>query len=618
MKDIDITTNNLRFISTTEPEEINTKSAYLPDFLLVLANDRTVISYYCFEKDNPLYPGEDIIPGTYIYDVFNPALSIEIIKGIKKAKEKRAVIDLEHVLPINFTNRIINVRYVPSPDDNTTLLIRDITKLKRAEEALLQSELRFRSVWENSIDGMRLVDMNGNILAANKAYSELVGLNSAGYVGQPFSIVYADYGDTDIVIQEFRKNFASRNISRFFEKELHFRSGKSLDVEVFNVFIESSQEKALEGEVLLLTIFRDITERKKSETALRNSELRFRSVWENSVDGMRLTDAEGNIVAVNNSFCSLTGFTKEELIGKPYSDIYTGKNEEEKTESLNSYKEHFKDKKFRVTRQSRSAFRSGKVLDIEVTYSLIEYKTGEPLLLAIFHDVTERNRAEEELRKTETLAAIGKMAAYLSHEIKTPLASIKMNIDLLARDPALNQGKQRSLTIIQKEVKRLNKLLRNVLQYSKTHELHIVSINMEVMINGLKELLDVQLKEKNIELINNLREIKINGDYQRLQSVFMHLLENSMEAIENKGTIELYADENIEDDSTTVFIKDSGSGVKLGKEIFEPFFTTKHTGTGLGLAIAQRIVEQHNGDLSLYSSSPGETIFAIRFFNFGI
>jgi two-component system, sporulation sensor kinase E len=607
----------LKFTSVVNLTVEKGNSAYFPDYLIILDEQGNILSFNNFEPEN-YYFLPKLIKGKNISDVFPDSIVKEITSAVSRTMQMNEVTDLEYTIPINSINRIFHGRFIPSGDNEIILMVRDVTKLMRAEEALEQTDLRFRSVWENSIDGMRLLDRNGNIVAANKAYSDLTGLKSEDYLGQPFPVVYKTSNDkeTETSIIDFKDNFYKRSIKSFYETEAEFISGRSLSVEVFNVFIESSNEEALEGEVLLLTIFRDITERKKSENELRNSELRFRSIWENSVDGMRLTDADGVIVAVNNSFCHLTGYQEKDLTGNYYTDIYINKTDEEKKESLLKYKDKFKERKFQLTRQSRTNFILGKILDLEVTYSIIEYKSGEPLLLAIFHDVTERVRAEEELRKSETLAAIGRMAAYLSHEIKTPLASIRMNIDLIA--PEIAMAKQKSLKIIQKEIKRLNKLLRNVLQFSRTQELHVVSVNVSGLLNSIKDLIEPQLKDKNIEFINRLGQSKVNGDYQKLQSVFLHLIENSIEAIDSSGTIELYAEEDEENDTTTIFIKDSGCGIKDDLGIFEPFYTTKHTGTGLGLAIAQRIIEQHNGDLRLHSSVPGETIFAIRFFNYGV
>jgi PAS domain S-box-containing protein len=372
---------------------------------------------------------------------------------------------------------------------------------------------------------------------------------------------------------------------------------------------------------LVIMYLKDITRIKRAEEALIQTELRFRSIWENSIDGMRLLDMNGNIVAANKAYSDLTGINSGEYLGKPFTYVYSEKNGGHFPESLDEYRRRFSQRSFPLSFESEVEFRSGKCSSVEVSNVFIESGEGleaEVLLLSIFRDVTARKKAEEDLRKNEKLAAIGRMAAYLSHEIKTPLASIRMNIDMIFKDNSLSRQKQKSLEIIQREIKRLNKMLRNVLQYSRNYELIIVNINLHSMIKNIKNLLEPQLIEKHIEFSNDVGDVRINGDYQKLQSVFLHLIENSIDAVDNNGKISVYAEENDEDDYVRIFIRDDGTGIESGDQIFEPFYTNKNTGTGLGLAIAQRIVELHNGEIKLLSSRNGETIFVIKLYNYGI
>jgi two-component system, sporulation sensor kinase A len=715
---------------------------YLPDFLFTFNKKMQLVNYGCLSNSKNCKVPEKPV-GKSLIDLFDPGITKLFEQEFCKVLESKTPAAVEYTYPVGYINKIFISRFIPASDNNVIILSKEVTKVRRAEEALEQTELRFRSVWENSIDGMRLIDLNGYIVAANDAYSKLTGLKPEEYLGKAFSSVYSPASNEKLKLtfEKFRNNFTERKIKPFFEMEAEFRSGKKLVIEVSNKFIEPEGDKGIEGEVLLLSIFRDITARKnaelilkeseekyrslidtspdpiillgkkgdilmvnqqfcntflipnkeevvgttiknylsesdtqklsdtlkallksksitnreynfvkrngemfpveinasvvinsktivavirdistrkEAENALRNSELRFRSVWENSADGMRLTDIDGNIIAVNNSFCSITGIPENELLGIPFYEIFSGRTNEDNENSRKKYRNGFRKGKFQPVSLPNAKFKSGKTADVEITYSIIEYIIGEPMLLSIFHDVTERKKTEEELRKSEKLAAIGKMAAYLSHEIKTPLASIRMNIDLITRDSEISEGKQKSLRIIQKEIKRLNKLLKNVLQYSKNIDLLIVNINLGIMINNIKEFIQPQLDEKNIQMYNDVENIKINGDYQKLQSVFLHLIENSVDSIEKNGTIRISAVEDEDHDSTTIFFKDDGCGTTSGDQIFEPFYTTKNTGTGLGLAIAQRIIEQHNGVLKLYSSKPGETIFALTFFNYGL
>jgi PAS domain S-box-containing protein len=482
----------------------------------------------------------------------------------------------------------------------------DISAGKETETSLRESEERYRGLIETSPDSIILLDREGKITMSNRHVASLFGFDrSEETIGKSVF----DF----LTLQEkmrFRKHvfqIIKKGIVRNIEYSLLKKNGDTLPAEVSAsvVWDRNGSPQAF------LVVIRDISERKFTEEALKHSELQFRSVWENSNDGMRLTDSKGYIVAVNKSFCRLIGMSQNELIGRPFYEIYAKSRKKDPRVSLRLYQKRFINKNFSIRRRSRSTFKSGKTVDLDVSYSLIEFEKGNSVLLGLFRDITEQRKAEEELRNSEKLAAIGKMAAFLSHEIKTPLVSIKMNIDMLHRGLEIPDNKKRSFEIIQKEVKRLDRLLKNVLQYSRQVELVNGNINLIKLLENIKEFLDPILIERNIRLINRVEEIIFHGDYQKLQSVFLHLIENSVEAIGANGTIEVWSmEDNITDDAY-ILVKDSGCGIDEAENIFEPFYTTKSSGTGLGLSIAQKIIEQHEGKLRLQGSKKNETIFEI-------
>ncbi len=359
----------------------------------------------------------------------------------------------------------------------------------------------------------------------------------------------------------------------------------------------------------VLAVARNITKNKIAEYELRNSEERFRAVWESSLDGMRLTDMNGTILGVNNAFCNLVGMEEKELIGKSLYETYNleGKDLER---SLKTYKKRFTGNGFIERRISKSKLSNGRELDLDVSYSLMELNT-EYVLLAIFRDISESKKAEEELRKAEKLAAIGKMSAYLSHEIKTPLSSVKMNVDMLYKNLSLPENQKKSFAIIRKEVNRLDKLLKDVLQFSRQRESYFINVSLYSLIIGIKDLIAPSLKEKNIEFINKVSSEFIKGDHQKLKTALLHLFENAVDSITGPGEIEVSTKKI--DNNVCLFIRDTGCGIPVPEKIFDPFFTTKTTGTGLGLPITKNIITEHNGIIKLVSSKNGETIFEIIF-----
>ena len=224
-------------------------------------------------------------------------------------------------------------------------------------------------------------------------------------------------------------------------------------------------------------------------------------------------------------------------------------------------------------------------------------------------DITDLRKTTEELQRSEKLATIGKMTAYISHEIKTPLTSIKINVDLLEKNNSIDTNAKKSISIIQKEIARLKNVLKNILQFSNPTKIFSPEINLFKKIENIHEFLKPLLYERKVTLINNTTEHYIYGDAQQLRSLFIHMIENSIESMKTGGTIEINSE--LKGEYCHIYIKDNGCGMTDAKNIFEPFFTTKLSGTGLGLPIAKNIVDNHGGSISLVSSKQGETTFEI-------
>lgn len=332
----------------------------------------------------------------------------------------------------------------------------------------------------------------------------------------------------------------------------------------------------------------------------------FRSMIEPIPVSVIITDKEGNIEYVNPKFVEVTGYTAEEVIGKNPRLLKSGKKSSEEYKVLwdtilsgNVWKGEFINKR----KNGELYYEYGVIIPIKDENGKITH------FCASKEDMTKLKEAERELNKAEKFAALGKMAAYISHEIKTPLTSIKLNVDLLQQDNSIHDDARKSFSIIQKEVKRLNNLLKNILQFSKDSNYYFSKVNLSKKIESIHEFIKPLLAEHGITLHNNTEGSYVFGDPQQLRSLFIHLLENSIESINDNGQIEIYSE--MKDMECNIFIKDNGCGISNIKSIFEPFHSTKSCGTGLGLSIAKNIAEKHNGLLRLISSKPGETIFEI-------
>ncbi len=223
-----------------------------------------------------------------------------------------------------------------------------------------------------------------------------------------------------------------------------------------------------------------------------------------------------------------------------------------------------------------------------------------------------RLKIEEELRKSDTLVTIGKMSAILAHEIRNPLNSIKINADILIDNPSFNENHRKRIKIIQKEVGRLNNLVKDVLMFARQGNLLETEFSLYNFMHGFQVQLKELLEENMIEFEINVPDIKLRGDVEKLKQVFLNLLNNCIDAIYQNGKIEIKAQLQGED-MILIDVQDNGCGVPNPEKLFEPFFTSKNLGTGLGLSISQNILRQHKGDLYLLRSKPTETIFRIEY-----
>ncbi len=227
------------------------------------------------------------------------------------------------------------------------------------------------------------------------------------------------------------------------------------------------------------------------------------------------------------------------------------------------------------------------------------------------NEIIQRKLAEEELRKADTLATIGKMSAVLAHEIRNPLNSIKINADILHETAVLTENQKKRIKIIRKEVERLNNLVKDVLMFSRQSELVLIDLSLKNLIDGLYQQIINILEEKKIDFKNSIGDVRIKGDFEKLKQVFLNLILNSIDAIFEDGRIEISSVTDNGSGKIYISVTDNGCGVANPDKMFDPFYTSKNLGTGLGLSISQNIIKQHNGELVLHSSKPGETVFHI-------
>ena len=372
-----------------------------------------------------------------------------------------------------------------------------------------------------------------------------------------------------------------------------------------------------QGRPAVIGTMLDITDRKKAEEALRQSEERYRNILESIEDGYYEVDLAGNLTFFNDSLCRIYGYPKEELIGM---------NDRQLTDQENAKK------LFQTFNKVYRTGEPGKVLDwetirkdgtkrhVEASVSLQRDASGKPIgFRGILRDITEKKKVEEQLFQAEKLRAVGEMASGVAHDFNNALAAILGNTQLLLHTAHDEEFKE-TLKIIEKVAKDSGQTVRRLQDFTRKRvgqELFKVDVN--AIIKDSMEMTKPKWKDEpqgrgiRIEVVSNLEEIpSVSGNASELREVITNMIFNAIEAMPEGGKIEIRTFKKRRD--VLIQISDTGIGIaeETKKKIFEPFFTTKpFSNTGLGLSMSYGIIKRFGGEIEVESKVGQGTTFTI-------
>jgi signal transduction histidine kinase len=254
---------------------------------------------------------------------------------------------------------------------------------------------------------------------------------------------------------------------------------------------------------------------------------------------------------------------------------------------------------------------------------------GEHGQILTMVDVTEATKAEAALRRSESLAAVGAAAAQLAHEIKNPLGSIRLGVEML-RQYTSSDDAERTISLVERGIHHLNKLVVDVTQFSRRRDLDLGPADLQEVIESSIELVADRVRDKETPIETKFEAEPIQGfwDSEQLREVFVNLLANAIDASEPRSPVEVSVELVTKQSGVGGFeartfsngararivISDHGSGIdkKAQSRLFEPFFTTKKRGTGLGLSIVRQIIDLHGGNIEVKSQPKKGTTFRIE------
>ena len=323
-------------------------------------------------------------------------------------------------------------------------------------------------------------------------------------------------------------------------------------------------------------------------------------IIENAADGVIAIDRQGDVTTMNPAAEMITGYTLNELVGRPYATLFSDPHFASPVlDTLAHGTEHLA--------QEVSFPARDRTIELSVTTSRIHNPNGELIgALVIFSDLTARKETQRRLAQTERLATLGELMAGVAHEVRNPLTAIRGYVQIIRQQTSLPVH-QEYLSVVLKEIDSINRVIQQLLDFSRPRQ----SQWQQVLLNSLIEetLILVQTSGVQARIAFNVEQDKglpaIVADRELLKQVILNILINAVQAISARGEIRIRTWQ-YSATQQAVMIEDNGCGIDIAlqKKIFDPFFTTKASGTGLGLALSQRIINAHQGDIRV-ASIPG-------------
>jgi PAS domain S-box-containing protein len=320
------------------------------------------------------------------------------------------------------------------------------------------------------------------------------------------------------------------------------------------------------------------------------------------------TDVTGIIRHVNDKFCEISEYSREELLGQDHRIVNSGHHP--KAFIRNLWRTIASGKVWRGEICNRA--KSGRLYWVDTTIVPFLDDRGKPYqYVAIRYDISDRKLAEQKLVDQASLARLGEMAAVVAHEVRNPLAGLRGALQILAQRLQDERSERGIILEMIKRLDALNDRVNDMLRYAKPRSPELTRVPLKSLLEATAELARRDQTMSELAITVEGGELAAHGDPEMLREVFLNLIMNAGQAMEGRGTVRVSVEGG---NAAIVRIADTGPGMSgdLLERIFEPFFTTKRTGTGLGLAIVRRLLELQDGTVDVEVTSPAGTSVRVR------
>ncbi|HTS50590.1 MAG TPA: PAS domain S-box protein, partial [Bryobacteraceae bacterium] len=501
--------------------------------------------------------------------------------------------------------------------EGSVVSIKDISERKQSEARLRASEERFHSAFAHAAAGVFITDLEGVFLEVNRAFCQMLGCDEAELLGTPYqNVAHADDLERD---RQVLGRLLRQEIPGFVGQERFVRKNG----EFLRARISVSVAKDASGRPThVVCLIEDVTEQLRAESELRLSEQRYRSIVENTHEGICMCDADRRVTYSNARLCAMLGYAEGACL--ECSQIHLESDAENTAGRFERRKQGVSE--YFETRLRR---RDGSPVWVSTSASPLRDDTGNfSGSLCLFADMTERKKLEGQLLQSQKMEAIGRLAGGIAHDFNNLLTVILGYSSILERKLAAQDPLTNNVVEIRKAGERAAALTQKLLTFSRkqVQSPRIFSVNH--LIRDTESMLQRLLGEQ-IRLVTSLDPAagNIQGDTGQMEQVLMNLAINSRDAMPNGGQLLIETERQELDRNAAqghglqpgpyvlLSVTDTGCGMdeQTKSKIFEPFFTTKDPGigTGLGLSTVLGIVNQSGGAISVYSEIHVGTTFKI-------
>ncbi len=496
----------------------------------------------------------------------------------------------------------------------------DIDARIQAERAHLLAEENYRIVFEHAAVAITMTDEHERLISWNNYTEKMLGMGYEDLHLKPVKDLYP--ADEWAKMQSL--NLRQRGMLHHLETRVIKKDGSLLDIDVSVTVLKTPDG----GKTGSIGIFRDISERKKTERKLKEAEERYRTVFENSAVAITVTDADERIVSWNQFTEKLLGMDHDDLYMKPVKELYP-QEEWGRMQSMNLRK-----KGLQHHLETKVIRREGQTLDVALSVTLSKTADGGKMgSIGIIRDITEQKRAEREMKRAQEEAIAASRAkseflANMSHEIRTPMNGI-IGMTGLLLDTDLSSEQREYAQAVSGSADALLTIINDILDLSKIEagKMHIepISFDLQLTIEEAAELLAVRAREKNIELIvryDPQAPRRVIGDPGRIRQIVTNLISNAVK-FTDEGYVLVNIDCRTQDGNKAELhfsVEDSGIGIAENQigHIFDKFTqadpstTRRFGGTGLGLAICKQLVELMGGTIGASSVLSKGSVFWFR------